>query len=164
LVITLIIVGGVLVLGGGACVVLGGLVWLGANAEPEDPAALPASPPTAKTGQSPSTPPPVPEPPPTAASEDGEEGDPSSDPTGVANAPVAPTAGKPSAGGTKYFCNATGWVRVCGFANVCSNQMVSGIGSGSDRFMASTMAKNACEGMARAKGGSTVCTVACSAR
>lgn len=76
----------------------------------------------------------------------------------------ASSGGSTKPGGTKWFCNATGWVRVCGFANVCNNQMVSGIGSGYDQFSASMMAKNACEGMARAKGGSTVCTVACSVR
>ncbi|MFO0676527.1 MAG: hypothetical protein U0169_08335 [Polyangiaceae bacterium] len=75
--------------------------------------------------------------------------------------PVAPSTTPKSGPTTKWSCNATGWVRVCGFANVCSNQMVSGIGNGTDRFTASQTAKIACEGMARAKGGSTVCSVAC---
>jgi hypothetical protein len=55
-------------------------------------------------------------------------------------------------------------VRVCGFANVCNDQIVFGNGFGEDRFLASSQAKNACEGMARAKGGSTVCIVQCTFR
>jgi hypothetical protein len=64
-------------------------------------------------------------------------------------------------GGARWTCNASGWVRVCGFANVCNNVMVSGVGVGADRGEAATMARNACEGMARARGGAAVCSVAC---
>ncbi|AKV02627.1 hypothetical protein AKJ09_09290 [Labilithrix luteola] len=76
------------------------------------------------------------------------------------------TSTSPSGGASpRWFCNATGWVRVCGFANVCSNQTVFGSGFGSDRMVASTTAKNACEGMARAKGGyGGSCSVSCSLR
>lgn len=69
-----------------------------------------------------------------------------------------------SAKGPQWFCNASGSVLVCGFANVCNHQMVFGSGFGSERIPASMMAKTACEGMARAKGGSTVCVVSCSLR
>lgn len=156
LAIVLIVVGVTGALGAGACVVLGGLVVLGASAgeASSDPAAGPSTATTAATATSTASPA-VPADTSTATAED--------DPAPAPNA--APTAGGTSTsnagGGPRYFCNATGWVRVCGFANVCNNQMVSGIGSGTDRFMAMTMAKNACEGMARAKGGATVCTVAC---
>lgn len=82
-----------------------------------------------------------------------------------ASAPAATGTATSSGGASpRWFCNATGWVRVCGFANVCSNQMVSGSGFGSDRMIASMTAKNACEGMARAKGGFGTCSVSCSVR
>jgi hypothetical protein len=42
--------------------------------------------------------------------------------------------------------------------------MVFGNGGGTDRFLASQQAKMACEGMARAKGGTTVCVVSCQPR
>lgn len=126
---------------------------------------------------------------PTAASDEDDEPTKNDDPSadeplaprkGVReNAPVAPgtetatetpstetpsSVKAPTTGGTKWSCNASGSVRVCGFANVCSYQMVFGNGYGPDRIPASMMAKNACENMARAKGGSTVCVVSCSPR
>ena len=179
----LIVLGAMTVLGGGACVVLGGLVWLGAKAEAEaeEAAADPSLGPGASTAD-PATPPslgaPPPLPPQMADDEgsgddglngDGDQGDDDRAlADNAANDETSNGAGGASAsksgGGTKWFCNATGWVRVCGFANVCSNQMVSGIGSGTDRFVASQSAKLACEGMARAKGGSTVCAVSCTPR
>jgi hypothetical protein len=61
-----------------------------------------------------------------------------------------------------WFCNATGFVRVCGFANVCNNINVFGTGASPDRFIAQNSAKMNCEGQARARGGSTVCIVNCS--
>ena len=61
-----------------------------------------------------------------------------------------------------WFCNATGYVRVCGYANVCNNINVFGSGSGPDRYLASNQAKMACEGQARARGGSAMCAVSCS--
>ena len=77
-------------------------------------------------------------------------------------------SGQGSPGGAvkkaSWSCNATGWVRVCGYAGVCSNQMVFGQGLGTERLLAEQMARNACQGMAIAKGGSAVCSVACSAR
>jgi len=188
LAIVLIIGSVVFALGAGSCVVLGGLVWLGANAEPDpsgdDPAASSGAGGRRRRGGA------------TAGGQGAggatsggqgagaqgagpQAGDPDESASGGASAmneepPPAeePTPSPPSAaaggaakgGGTKYFCNATGWVRVCGFANVCSNQMVSGMGSGPDQMSASMMAKTACQGMAIAKGGSTVCTVACSQR
>ena len=93
--------------------------------------------------------------------EDSALGDPAAVKGSTSSGGATPSTPKKS-GGTQWSCTATGWVRVCGFANVCNNQMVSGIGWGGDRFLAQTMAKNACENMARAKGGSTVCTVTCS--
>ncbi len=170
----------VLALGGGACLVLGGLVYLGANAEPEPGAPGATASPTATTTVP--TTPSDPSPPSGPTSEDngsgdGDEDDDTSGSRGSSGAPSngnAPSKGTPPAGtaqsppsgakGTKWFCNATGWVRVCGFANVCNNQMVSGMGSGPDQYTASQSAKLACQGMAIAKGGSTVCTVSCTVK
>ena len=188
LAIALIAIGGVAVLGGGACVVVGGLLWFGGQSAgsigPSDdrPVASAQSSP-AGTGTGASTSAGAGAQPPSLAplQESDDQGsalasaDDDDDHGGHDNARVAATSTTSSSGsappstakttgGTKWFCNATGLVRVCGFANVCNNQMVSGIGSGSDRFIASTMAKNACENMARAKGGSTVCSVSCSLR
>ncbi|MBX3264698.1 MAG: hypothetical protein KF782_33810 [Labilithrix sp.] len=173
LTIVLIVLGALTVLGGGACVVVGGLVYLGAKAEAEGPVADPSLP----RGEATSTPgaPPEPstspttEPAPLAGLVETADDDDIDDDGALGG--VAPndgassgSASAPKKAGGGWLCNATGWVRVCGFANVCSNQMVSGLGSGADRFTASQSAKLACEGMARAKGGSTVCTVACSPR
>ena len=178
-------IGGVAVLGGGACVVIGGLVYLGAQAvaEAEGPLADPslgpgastANPSTSSTAFEPSPLPPEMDDEDTddnslagadddqAGSDEGDDsalGDPSVAGKGASSSGASASAPKKAA--TQWSCTATGWVRVCGFANVCNNQMVSGIGWGADRFFAQTMAKNACENMARAKGGSTVCTVSCS--
>jgi hypothetical protein len=160
LVIVLIVLGVALVVGGGACVVLGGLVMLGASAQPDPapvvaPAVTPAEPGATASGAAPSeTDDDDDDPPPAAATAK----------PGVA-APNAPTAAAaPAAAGGTWTCNASGSVRVCGFANVCNNQLVFGNGFGKDRFLASTQAKNACENMARAKGGSTVCIVQCTVR
>jgi len=169
------VIGCVACLGGGACVVLGGLVYLGAKAEAE--ADDPVFDPSLAPGVSSTANEPPPFPPEMAdedtndngaGDEDEDDDDPAADDPSVAAKGTSSGAANPStpktAGGVKWSCNATGWVRVCGFANVCNNQMVSGIGMGSDRFGAQMMAKNACENMARAKGGSTVCTVSCSPR
>ncbi|HEU4534626.1 MAG TPA: hypothetical protein VFS00_10935, partial [Polyangiaceae bacterium] len=92
---------------------------------------------------------------------DGRDGrDVTAPPTAAGRPPGPPTTG----GGPTWQCTASGSVRVCGFANVCNNQMVFGNGFGKDRVLASMQAKNACESMARAKGGSTVCVTQCSAR
>jgi hypothetical protein len=149
----------VFVLGAGACVVLGSLIALGASAEPSsaDPAATSTA--TSAPNVAPTT---TNAPAPTDTATAAEDDEPPAPPTPTAAATATGAATNGSTGGTKWFCNATGWVRVCGFANVCNNQMVSGMGVGSDRYMAMTMAKNACENMARAKGGSTVCSVSCS--
>ncbi|AKU95456.1 hypothetical protein AKJ09_02120 [Labilithrix luteola] len=160
LAIVLIVLAGVFVLGTGSCILLGGLVLLGAQAE--DDAANAGATSTAPSsnvaskGAVPTTPPstlaPTTETP--AAGDSHDDGDPAKAKSAPSNAGTD--------GRTKYMCNATGWVRVCGFANVCSNQLVSGMGVGYDRMSASMMAKNACENMARIKGGGGVCTVACS--
>ncbi|MBX3222947.1 MAG: hypothetical protein KF795_20720 [Labilithrix sp.] len=174
LTIVLIALGALTVLGGGACVVVGGLVYLGATAEADGPVADPALP----RGEATSTPgtPPGPSTPPTAEPapltglvEADDDDDRSDDDRALAgDAPKdgasSGSASAPKTAGAGWLCNATGSVRVCGFANVCSNQMVSGLGSGADRFTASQSAKLACEGMARAKGGSTVCSVTCRPR
>lgn len=171
LTVVLIVLGALTVLGGGACVVVGGLVYLGAKAEAEGPIADPAFPVGAATS-TPDTPPDPSSPPTTEPAplpgllgmddDDGDDGTlggvTSND--GTSSGAVA----APKTAGAGWLCNATGSVRVCGFANVCSNQMVSGLGSGADRFTASQSAKLACEGMARAKGGSTVCSVTCRPR
>lgn len=159
LAIVLIVVAAVFVLGAGACVVLGSLIALGASAEPSsaDPAATSTA--TSAPNVAPTT---TNAPAPTDTATAAEDDEPPAPPTPTAAATATGAATNGSTGGTKWFCNATGWVRVCGFANVCNNQMVSGMGVGSDRYMAMTMAKNACENMARAKGGSTVCSVSCS--
>ncbi len=143
-----------MVLGGGACVVLGGLVLLGASADAENaqPSAPVASTAPAETG----TPNGVPSP--TSTVTDDDEG---SSPAPVAS---AKGGGSTAPQATTWTCNASGSVRVCGFANVCNYQTVFGTGVGSDRYQASTMAKNACQGMAIAKGGSTVCVVTCTPR
>jgi hypothetical protein len=86
-----------------------------------------------------------------------------SDPSGPHAQGTTPPSSPATTGKTRWFCNATGWVRKCGFAGVCSSQMVFGVGSGDDRFMALQMAKNACENQGRIYGG-TVCSVACSAK
>lgn len=94
----------------------------------------------------------------------GGSDEPETDPAGSPALGSTPpsTTGKPAtAGKTRWFCNATGWVRKCGFAGACSNQMVFGIGSGDNLMMAQQMAKNACENQARIYGGG-VCSVACS--
>lgn len=165
LVVVLIVVAVVGVLGAGACVVLGALVSAGASAETDRTTSGGAAPvaPTgtgAATGAATGAPGP-------GGPASGAEDDPPADgdPSAGATASAATSTAAPAAtGGARWSCNATGWVRVCGFANVCNNQMVFGVGVGNDRFMAMTMAKNACENMARAKGGSTVCTVACTVR
>lgn len=170
----LLVLGGVFVLGAGSCAVLGGLVFLGARAEdasgkddpasaqgsgssgvakPSDPAGQPSEDPTDPTTLGPST-------------DDDEPG--GSAPGQAASAGKTPssaatgTTGPSATGGSAWFCNATGWVRTCGFANVCNNKMVSGSGIGPDRGTASMTAQTACQGMIRANGGAGVCTVACS--
>lgn len=152
----LIVIAGIFVLGAGSCVVLGGLVLIGAQAEEEgaDAGAAASASSGNPTGKSA---PPVTTLAPTSEAPTAAEAQPESDPATAKGAPAVP-----GAKGQKWMCNATGWVRVCGFANVCSNQLVSGAGIGNDRTSASMMAKNACENLARAKGGAGVCTVACS--
>lgn len=166
LAIVLIVLGVMFVLGAGACIFVGGLVWLGANAEAESPIggdASAANAPLIATGATGAgTTPSSPVPPLGDGNGDGDDQPAGAQsPSGAsAKSTANPTA--PKAAGGKYFCNATGWVRVCGFANVCSNQMVSGMGVGPDQYQASQMARTACQGMAIAKGGSAICTVTCS--
>lgn len=147
--IVLIVVGGVLVLGGGACVVVGALALMGVGVDGE-----PEPPPVATTASPPATAAPAPAPAPAATADDEGEGE--------GEAP----SGKATAGntGATWFCNASASVRVCGFAGACNYQMVFGNGFGKDRFLASQQAKNACEAQARAKGTSAVCVVQCSVR
>lgn len=167
----LLVLGVLLVLGGGACVV-GGVLWFAmvetAAAPPVAEAALAHEGAGSSGGAEPlggRTPSEVVLEP---ITDDGaDEASPSPAlPASAANgadAPAAPSDRAPGAPARrKYFCNATGYVRVCGFADVCSNHMVSGMGSDADRGIAAQHAKMACEGMARAKGGGTVCTVTCS--
>jgi hypothetical protein len=162
LTVVLIILGVLFVLGAGSCVVCTGLIGLGAAAAP-DPASAPA---TAVPGaNATATPGAAGEP----ASDDdttpspapGAPGAPAADPGAKAKAPAAPAAPAPAG---RFFCNATGFVRVCGFANVCSNQLVSGTGSSTDRGVATGLAMNACRGQVIARGGAGSCTVACSFR
>ncbi|MBX3201886.1 MAG: hypothetical protein KF894_27370 [Labilithrix sp.] len=172
LTIVLIVLGALTVLGGGACVVVGGLVYLGAKAEAEaeGPIADPALPvgeatSTSDTPPDPSTPPTTePAPLPGLLGIDDDDDDRALAGEAPKDGASSGSASAPKTAGAGWLCNATGSVRVCGFANVCSNQMVSGLGSGADRFTASQSAKLACEGMARAKGGSTVCSVTCRPR
>lgn len=167
LVIVLIVIAGVSVLGAGACVVLGSLFFIGASAESEGPVASAVAPQdtAAPTGAPSSTP----------AGEgegEGEQGDDQGSDQGegaeenaAGDAPPSPTATTTSRATTgTWFCTASGSVRVCGFAGVCNNQMVFGNATGKDRFLANMQAKNACEGMARAKGGAAVCIVQCTVR
>jgi hypothetical protein len=160
----LLAVGGAFALGGGACVILGGLALLGASSD--DPAVaggetpvVPTAPvaPTAPTATAP-----------TPLTETGHDDGAAPTPVGDSGGDQPPSAdGRPPATGTtsgNWQCTASGSVRVCGFANACNYQMVFGNGFGNDRFLASTQAKNACESMARAKGGSTVCVVQCTLR
>lgn len=145
LTIVLIVLGVVFVLGAGSCLLLGGLVLLGASAERADAGPSPTStpPPTTILGGD--------EDPPT------DDGTPSK--TGATGA--ASPAAAPATGSGKWMCNGTGWVRVCGFTNVCNNMMMSGMGVSTDRQQAYTMAKSACEGQIRARGGAGACNVAC---
>ena len=179
MVIALIIGGGVFVLGGGSCLVLGGLAMLGASAD-DDPAVAegerlgaPAATGTTGATGTPTAPIATAAPTATALVESGDDDDndgaapAATDTAGGTERPPSTGARPPATstgGGGTWQCTASGSVRVCGFANVCNNQMVFGNGFGKDRYIASTQAKNACEGMARAKGGSTVCVVQCSAR
>ncbi len=171
LVIVLIIVGGVSVLALGSCVLIGGLVVLGASAEADKQASQPvppatlAPPPTATTAPTP------------LDDSDDDPANGANDPAGAANDPSpddntsssSSTSGSPaptstSAGGPSWFCTASASVRVCGFAGACTYQMVFGNGASKDRFLASQQAKNACETQARIKGSPTVCPVSCSMR
>lgn len=158
-VIVLLAVGGAFAVGGGACVVLGGLAVLGASADSE---------PAVAEGETPAIPTATAAPTATTLTETGADPPPATiDTAGGAEPPPLPGTRPPATGtgaGGTWRCTASGSVRVCGFANVCNNQMVFGNGFGKDRYLASTQAKNACEGMARAKGGSTVCVVQCTAR
>lgn len=154
-------VGGAFAIGGSACVVLGGLALLGTGADEtaRDDAAPGAS------GTAPGAPG---APAATTLVETSGDGEaPPADADGARGGERPPTAGAspPGAGGgVTWQCTASSSVRVCGFANACNYQMVFGNGFGKDRYLASTQAKNACEGMARAKGGSTVCVVQCTPR
>jgi hypothetical protein len=158
LTIALIVLGVLFVLGAGSCVVCTGLVGLGASSGPASgrPAATATPVPAAPLGTAGTLTPgaaggPVPNDEPAPAA--GLAGNGSS---GAVPPPRAPAG--------RFFCNATGFVRVCGFANVCNNQMVSGTGSSSDRGTATAMAQNACRGQILARGGSGSCSVACSFR
>lgn len=161
LTIVLIVLGGFLLLGFGTCVVLGGLVVLGAaSAEKEalDAGLLVPGTVTAPNAEPGSTG----APPPTVLGDNDEDGDGANGDDAKDNSKTGATSpGQPAVGTTKWMCNATGWVRVCGFANVCNNMMMSGTGVGTDRQSAYNMAKLACEGMIRARGGYGTCNVAC---
>jgi len=165
--IVLIILSVIFVMGAGSCVVCTGLIGLGASAEPD-----PATGPTVNGAPPVATGAPGVTPGPTGASADpSDEGDPTAAgqapagqaPAGQAPAGQAPAGGRP-AGQRTFFCNATGFVRVCGFANVCNNMLVSGIGSSTDQGVATMMARNACQGQIIARGGTGTCTVTCSMR
>lgn len=148
-------IGGVLVLGGGACVVITTLAIVGARAELDkanDPPAPPSLTATPTTTTAPIG---------TSLAPMGDEPEPPTNKQGAAPKSAPSTASK---GGASWWCNASASVRVCGFAGACNYQMVFGNGGGNDRFIASQQAKNACEAMARAKGASAVCVVQCSPR
>ena len=153
------------VLGVGGCVLVGLFAFTSGQEDRKvaqeapalDPNGSPSKPAAAPNAGKPGDP----------ASANDEPGDPASandepetDPAGTTPAGPTATAKPATAGKTRWFCNATGWVRKCGFAGVCSNQMVFGVGSGDSQVMALQMAKNACENQGRIYGG-TVCTVAC---
>lgn len=152
LTITLIVIGGVMALGAGGCLLL--LVAIGASADEDHPQA----PTTAATDTA--TPPATA---PTAAAETDDDPPPVPTAAGPGQG-AAPPPAKPAGGNVTpmWFCNATGYVRTCGFAGVCSNINVFGTGASPDRYLASNQAKMACEGQARARGGSTTCMVSCS--
>jgi hypothetical protein len=154
IVIVLIVVGGLATLGVGATLVLGGLVWLGAQAEHDhvDDAGT-AVVATATTASAAAT-----------ASGLVEQDEPESAAQPAAKKTSTPSSTSSASAGGNWLCTASASVRVCGFANVCNYQMVFGNGSGKDRFLAQMQAKNACEGMARAKGSAAVCIVQCSLR
>ena len=153
LVIVLIIFGVLAVLGVGAILALVVLVGAAASADPT-PVATPALTAPAATG-------PFPLEDDTANGATGNAGlTPPGTPTTTAATPAAPAA----TGGTKFICSASGSVRVCGFSNVCNFQSVFGTGISTNRDAAALQAKNACQGMAIAKGGSTVCAVSCQQR
>lgn len=141
--------------------VVGGLVVLGAasaqkdaldaSTEPSAMATAPSEEPGATTA-----------PPPTVLGADDDNDDDANSDDAKGNGKTGATSpGAPAGTTTKWLCNATGWVRVCGFANVCNNMMMSGTGVGNDRQSAYNMAKLACEGMIRARGGAGTCSVAC---
>lgn len=67
-----------------------------------------------------------------------------------------------ASGENNVWCNATGWVRVCGMGGSCSSLLMSGTGIGKDEFSASQMALTACRGNIIARGGTGTCSVACS--
>jgi hypothetical protein len=76
--------------------------------------------------------------------------------------PPPPAANKPPSSGNgsgRVTCSAMGSFRACGFANVCTNQTASGVGTGSSEPEARAMAVNFCNGSIRARGGSGMCSV-----
>lgn len=156
LAITLIVISVLLVVGGGACAMCGGLVLLGASAEGEPAPAQTAATATGAPAIAPPTGDPDPNGDPGGADPSGAPGDP-----GASGEPTpSPGARAPAAAGGKWFCNATGFVRVCIGTN-CMNQMVSGTGLSTDRNTAAQTARTACQGMAIARGGAATCSVAC---
>ncbi|WP_437591395.1 hypothetical protein [Sorangium sp. So ce1000] len=189
--IVLIVVGGLFAFGMGALVVLGGVAYLVATAEPEGTAVetAPSGVPTAG-GVSPVLPRSTSTPlrpdqeadqaagegPSSGERAAGEAPSPADDEAGEAPAagrtPTSPSEGSSNGapsngsatGAASWWCTASASVRVCGFAGACNYQMVFGNGQGKDRFLASQQAKHACETSARIKGATAVCIVQCSPR
>jgi hypothetical protein len=134
-------------------------VLLAAASAPESPAVASASPVVREPAA-----PPAPSPAPSLAPSPAPslDGDPE-----LASAPEeeptpAPLPKAPASPSAKWWCTASASVRVCGFAGACNYQMVFGNGGGTDRFLASQQAKNACEASARSKGAFATCIVQCS--
>lgn len=166
----LLVVAGMSVLGVGGCLLVGLFAFASGQ---EDRKVAPESPGSGTS--TPGTALPAPGTPkaasnagdPTNTDDDHDDPHAGSDPPGTepngahaGTTPPSSTAKPTSTGKTRWFCNATGWVRKCGFGGSCASQMVSGIGSGDNLVMAQQMAKNACENQARIYGGG-VCSVAC---
>lgn len=166
LAIALLVIGTVVVLGGGACVVAGALVFVSTKAEAERLADAGAAAPLngAASGQPADDPPAHAEGQEPSADDEPAVEEPSPDARTGSGAAKNAGKGKAAAGGGSWFCTASAPVRVCGFAGACNYQTVFGNGSGPDRTAASMQARNACQASARAKGATAVCVAQCSAR
>jgi hypothetical protein len=83
---------------------------------------------------------------------------PVSDPPPARMPPKPAERGDHGSGG-RVTCSAMGSFRACGFANVCTNQTASGVGTGASEPEARAQAINFCNGSIRARGGTGMCSV-----